>query len=145
MCEPYGWDVVTPLDDAPGIPRLGAADPWAQAYNTFDHYQQHVRDCDVVVADLNDYHGWEPNSDTSFECGLAFQLGKPMVGYMSDTRRMIDRIPNRGEESQYADLSGAKAENFDYPINLMFASSMPILQGSLADLLPRIAEQIGRG
>lgn len=143
LCVPYGWEVITPADPAPGVIPTDDPDPWVQAYHLFDRYQQHVRDCDVVIADLNDYHGWEPNSDTSFEAGLGFQLGKRLFGYMADTRRMIDRIPNRGQAAEYADLSGAKAENFDYPINLMFASSMPILCGSLEDVLPQIAADLG--
>lgn len=142
LCAPFGWDVITPIDDAPGVPRLTEGNPWTLAANTFAHWESHVRDCDVVIADLNDYHGWEPNSDTSFECGLGFQLGKRLFGYMDSTDRMIDRVPNLGADAQYADLAGAKAENFDYPINLMFASSMPVLQGDLESVLPTIAAQL---
>lgn len=135
----YGWQVLTPLDDVPGVERVVGEDRWASAYSTFDRCQQLVRSCDVIIADLNDYHGLEPNSDTSFECGFGFQLGKRLFGYMSDTRRMIDRIPNLGPQFAHADLAGAKAETFDYPINLMFASSMPIFEGKLEDIAGQVA------
>jgi len=144
LCDKLGLDAVTPLDPARGVPDLQSdPDPVVRASNLFDNYQQHVRDCDVLVADLSDYHGLEPNSDTSFECGMAFQLGKRLFGYMADDRLMIDRIPNLGPEHDYADLAGAKAENFNYPINLMFASSMPIVSNSFADAVALAARSLG--
>lgn len=124
-----GLDVVTPLDDAPGVERAESPDPYTRAGNDFARWQAHVRGCDAVVAGLDDYHGREPNSDTSFECGTAFQLGKRLFGYMEDARPMRERIANLGPEGEYRDQAGSNVENFDYPINLMFASSMPIYEG----------------
>lgn len=141
--ERLGWDVVTPLDPLPGVEPVITQDRWTDACLTFDRCQQHVRDCDLVIADLNDYHGREPSSDVAFECGLGFQLGKRLFGYMNDTRRMIERIPNLGPEREYADLAAAKAENFDYPINLMFASTMPIFQGPAESAMQTVAEALG--
>ena len=71
-------------------------DPCARAYHIFHRQQQHVRDCDILIANLNDFHGWEPDSDTAFECGMAFQLGKKLYGYMDSAARMIDRVPQPG-------------------------------------------------
>lgn len=49
---------------------------------------------------------------------------------MSDTTIMKDRIPNYGPDYEYRDECGRNAENFNYPINLMFSGSMPILEAS---------------
>lgn len=98
--------------------------------------------CSGVLADLADFRGWEPSADVSFECGLATQLGMPVVGHMPDTRHMVDRIPHLGAERDYRDLAGANVENFDYPINLMFASSMPVVEGDAAAGLRAIAERV---
>lgn len=136
-CEQIGLYPITPLDDAPGIPRIESDDPYIRAANTFAHNQQHVRNCDILIANLNDFHGWEPDSDTSFECGMAFQLGKRLFGYMEDTRIMKDRVPHLGD-AENRDACGCNVENFDYPINLMFASSMPLLKGSFYDALKEI-------
>lgn len=140
LCEKYGFYAIVPTDEAPGVPSVASDDPYTQAYHIFDRQQQHVRNCDIVIANLNDFHGWEPDSDTSFECGMGFQLGKKLYGYMADTTRAIDRIPNFGPEREYRDACGCNAENFDYPINIMFASSMPIVQGEFEDALRRAAQ-----
>lgn len=120
-----GCDVVTPFDWA--VAKTELEDPLAQAYNLFDNWQQHVRDCDILIGELSDYHGLEPSSDVSFECGMAWQLGKKCVGVMSDTTITFKRIPHYSDSP--ADVAGSGVENFNYPLNLMFSSSMPIVQG----------------
>lgn len=142
LCEQHGYDAVCPLDAAPGVELVESEDPYTRAYNLFDHWQQHVRNCDILVADLSDFHGWEPNSDVSFEAGMAWQLGKSCFGYMPDTTIMRQRIPHYENGRDWA---GSNVENFAYPINLMFASSMPVLQGGFEDVLPQVAEAMKQG
>lgn len=140
LCEGYGFEAVSPLDPAPGVPETASDDPYAKAYNLFDRWQQHVRNCDVVVGDLNDFHGWEPNSDVSFEMGMAWQLGKKCFGYMADTSPMQKRIPHYGPDKDTRDICGCQVEDFNYPINLMFASSMPVLEGGFEAVMAQVAE-----
>ena len=64
-----------------------------------------INNCDIILADLNDFYGYEPNADVSFECGMAFQLRKKMYAFMDDIGRMIDRVPNKGEENSCHDIS----------------------------------------
>lgn len=128
ICEAKGLEVLTPMDPLPGEAK-STGDPWVDGYRQFCRNQRHVRDCDLVLADLNDFHGWEPDADTSFECGMAVQLGKKVYGYMDQTGRMIDRVPNFGPDHEFRDHCGCNVENFDYPINLMFSASMPIFEG----------------
>lgn len=137
-----GFRVIVPTDEVRDIPEGLESDPYARAYHIFDRQQQHVRDCDILVANLNDFHGWEPDSDTSFECGMAFQLGKKLYGYMDSTARMIDRVPSLGPEKEYRDICGCNVENFDYPINLMFASSMTLIQGDVYAAIARAVQDI---
>lgn len=137
-----GFCALVPTDEVRELPEKLMDDPYARAYHIFHRQQQHVRDCDILIANLNDFHGWEPDSDTAFECGMAFQLGKRLYGYMDSTSRMIDRIPNLGPEKEYRDLCGCNVENFDYPINIMFASSMTIVQGTFADALTKAAQDM---
>ena len=144
LCRERGLEAVVPTDPVPGAAAADSDDPYANAYRVFLRQQQHVRDCDVLLANLNDFHGWEPDSDTSFECGMAYQLGKNLYGYMDDTRRMIDRVPNLGPAHEYRDACGCNAENFDYPINLMFSSSMPIWEGSFEEALEQTAADLRR-
>lgn len=137
-----GLRIAVPTDEVRDVSGDWEDDPYARAYHIFDRQQQHVRDCDILVANLNDFHGWEPDSDTSFECGMAFQLGKKLYGYMDSTARMIDRVPSLGPEKEYRDICGCNVENFDYPINLMFASSMPIIQGDVFAAVMRAVQDM---
>lgn len=130
ICRAHGLYAIVPTDEVPGLPAADTEDVYANAYLTFLRQQQHVRDCDILLANLNDFHGWEPDGDTAFECGMAYWLGKKSFGYMESTLRMIDRIPNFGEASGYRDACGCNAENFEYPINLMFSGSMPIFEAA---------------
>lgn len=144
LCAKQGIEAIVPGDEAPGVPAIESDDPYTRAYNLFDRYQQHVRNCDIVIANLGDFHGWEPSSDTAFECGMAFTLGKKCYGYMADTTIMRKRIPHYGAERQYRDIYGNDVENFNYPINLMFSSSMPIFEGDFEAVVARVAEDLQR-
>ena len=139
LCAHYGLDAVTPLDGT--LPDEGT-DRYAKAFQTFENNQHHIQQCDVVLANLNDFHGWEPDSDTAFECGLGYILGKKLYGYMDNNCKMIDRVPNFGEAREFRDQCGCNVENFDYPINCMFAGSMPILGGSFEQVLKEVVEDL---
>ena len=130
LCREYGFDAVTPLDPARGEPEDAGENLYQRAAGQFYRLQRHVRDCDMILANLNDFRGFEPSTDVSFECGMGFQLGKKLFGYMNDTRIMKERVPNYGSQREYRDECGRNAENFDYPINLMFSSSMPIFKAA---------------
>ena len=144
ICEARGLVALTPMDPLPGEAEA-TGDAYVDAYRQFRRNQQHVRDCDLILADLNDFHGWEPDADTSFECGMAVQLGKKAYGYMADTTRMIDRVPNFGPDHEFRDHCGCNAENFNYPINLMFSAPMPIFQGQFEQVLDMaLADYLGK-
>lgn len=140
-CREKGLHPLTPFTKM-SAPTPESEDPLAAAYQTFLNNQQNVRNCDVILGNLNDFHGWEPESDTSFECGMGFQLGKKLYGYMSDTTIMRERVPNRGPNYEWRDLCECNTENFNYPLNLMFSSSMPILEGDAYAAIDRIADDL---
>lgn len=139
LCQEYGYDVLTPLDRAAGE-EMGE-NPYQLAAQQFYRFQKHVRSCDIILADLNDFRGHEPSCDVSFECGMGYQLGKKLFGYMRDTSKMRERIPNYGRDREYRDECGRNAEDFDYPINLMFAGSMPIIK---ADCFKQAVDEMHR-
>lgn len=139
ICKEYGIEARTPLDQAEGVTQAEFTNPYQKAANLFENYQRQIRDCDLVIANLNDYRGYECSNDTGFECGMAFQLGKALYGYMEDARPMKARVPHLGEENGFRDMNGCNVEDFDYPLNLMFGSSMTILEGRFEDVVKRIA------
>ena len=138
ICKRYGLYAIAPIDKAPGVETIESDDPYTRAYNIFYRNQQHVRNCDIIIANLNDFHCWEPESDTSFECGMAFQLGKKLYAYMDDVSIMKERVPNLGEAHEYRDACGCNVENFDYPVNLMFSSSMKIFEGKFEKIIEQV-------
>ena len=143
VLEKYGFEAIVPTDDAPGVENIETDDPYAKAYNLFDRYQQHVRNCDIILSDLNDYRGgYEPASDVAFEAGMAFELDKKRYAFMDNIGPMIDRIPNGGEENGFRDFNGMNVENFNAPVNLMFGASFKLLDGSFEDVVRKMREDL---
>lgn len=142
MCKELGLIAITPADSVPGVEGGNSDDVMVKAFRQFDRNQQSIRNCDAVIACLNDYYGYEPDSDTAFECGMAFQLGKKLYGYMDDVSYMIKRVPNEEKDGVYRDPCGCTVENFNYPVNLMFSSSMPIYGGTFAQIIGKVATDL---
>ena len=105
-------------------------------------WERQIRRSAVCVFDLNDWNRYEPSGDAGFLAGLAWQLGKKTIGFMDDPRRMRDRIPHGGPDQQYKDAFGNDVENFNYPINLMFASAMPIVPWTGPDALAKYVAEL---
>lgn len=144
VCAKYGLNAVAPTDWGDSVKKIDTDNPYVWAANVFDNYQQHVRECDIIIADLNDYRGYEVNNDVGFECGMGFQLGKKLYGYMENTSPLIERIPHMGEENEFRDHTGCNVENFNYPANLMFSCSMDIIQGQFEDIVKKVASEYSR-
>jgi nucleoside 2-deoxyribosyltransferase len=142
ICNNYGLEAVTPLDQAPGVEKIITDNPYTWATNVLDNYQQHVRNCDIIIADLNDFRGYELSNDVGFECGMGFQLGKKLYGYMDNTDHMIYRIPHLGKDKEFRDQTGSNVENFNYPANLMFACSMKIFEGNFEEIIKKVVEDL---
>ena len=145
----YGLVAVAPSD---GLDEAGwtVNGPWggdmgplyARAAALTRHSADLIRGCDAVIADLNDYRGYECSNDVGFECGMAFEWGKKLYGYMDDTRPCIERLPHLGEQNEFRDMTGSNVENFGYPINLMFACSMKIYEGKFEEIVKAVAEDL---
>ncbi len=145
ICSKYGFEAVSPLDFYDEIPAPKTDDAYANAFYLFQNYVNHVQNCDVLIADLNDFHGREPNSDISFESGMAWQLGKKCYGMMDDIRPMAQKFEHKKTETgPLKDIYDFDVENFDYPINLMFSSSMPIFEGTFEKVMAKVKEDYSK-
>jgi nucleoside 2-deoxyribosyltransferase len=71
-----------------------------------------VRSADAVVAILD---GADPDSGTSFECGLAYALGLPIVAVRSDFRAGGDALPGQKLATINLMLSQACSRIVDMP------------------------------
>ncbi len=80
-----------------------------------------IHAADIVVANLNPFRGFEPDSGTVFEVGYARALGKDVFCYATDRRNMIKRL--RDYQQLPADAvfcrEGKVIENFNLSHNLM--------------------------
>lgn len=144
LCRKNGLTAVSPLEDAPGFSRIETNNPYTLASNLFDNYQRHVRHCDIIISNLNDYRGYEPCNDVGFECGMGFQLGKKLYGYMDSTEHLIHRLPHFGAAKGFRDQTGCNVENFNYPANLMFSCSMKIFEGRFEEIILKVADDLRR-
>jgi len=81
-----------------------------------------IKNADCILANLNSFRGFEPDSGAVFEVGFATALGKIVVGYSNDIRPMIEQLRDHQllDDKQMTDKDGLMVENFDLPNNLMF-------------------------
>lgn len=142
LCASYGLEAVTPLDGISAFLKTENVNPYTRAAVLAKNYRRLVAGCDAVLADLSNYRGYECANDVGFECGMGFSMGKKLFGYMEDTRPCIEKIPHLGETAGFRDMTGSNVENFNYPINLMFGSSMKIFKGVLKDAILRVADEL---
>lgn len=139
LCNKYGLEAIVPTDWADEVVEIKTDNLYLKTANIFDNYQQHVRNCDIIIADVNNYKGYECSNDVAFECGMGFQLGKKLYGFMDDARAMKDRIPHLGEAREYRDMCGCNVENFNYPLNLMLGCSLKVFEGNFEKVIKEIA------
>jgi len=84
---------------------------------------------DVVVANLNPFRGAEPDSGAVWEAAFAIGMGKFVVGYLSSSAPLIERVRALDGLAPTAvvDCNGASIEDFGLPLNLMLAHGLSAL------------------
>jgi len=134
LCAEYGHRGLYPLDHAlpEGLQGTAAARWICQANCAL------IRQADVVLANLNDFRGHEPDSGTAFELGFAAALRKPVWAYLADTR------PLRAQLGGAQDAQGWTVEDFGLPRNLMLAASATLVAGDARAALAAMAAQAQR-
>jgi nucleoside 2-deoxyribosyltransferase len=79
-----------------------------------------IRRSDALLANLNLFRGFEPDSGTVFEVGMAVALGKPVWAYFEPIASLRERVPH---DERGLDEQGHLVEDFGLPRNLMLACS----------------------
>lgn len=106
----------------------------------FTHDLNHIKRTDIIIANLNDYRGNEPDSGTAVECGLAWGFGHRCFAFIDDARPMPQRfkgVKKVREDGTVTDKDGANLEDFDSPLNLMFCD-FTVFEGEFEDALKGI-------
>lgn len=113
ICAKYGFEGLYPLDN--------------ECDNARDIYEGNIsliKEADYVIANVNTFRGYEPDSGTAFEIGYAAALGKMVAAYTSEHRPMKEWVK---------DENGYTVENFGYPVNLMIAMGARLVIGDAED------------
>ncbi len=133
----FGFIGLFPLDNE--IPPQN--DPRQTARAICDANLELIHAADIVMANLNPFRGFEPDSGTVFEIGYARALGKDVFCYAADRRNMIDRLRDYQQLPADAALcrDGKVIENFELSHNLMLIDL--IVADTARSCLEVIAEQ----
>lgn len=133
LCLKYGIIGIYPEDAEPEDefpPYTPKDDSMRETeYHFFIRDVNHIRRSDMILAQLEDYHGCEPDSGTAFECGVAAALGYHLYAYTNSTAPMLERVQcekRQRPDGSWEDMEGNKIEDFDYPLNLMFSGCMKV-------------------
>ena len=112
----------------------------------FNRDINHLKYCDMVITQMEDFYGTEVESGTSFECGIGASYGKMLYGYLEDTRSMVERIKvplHTRADNCLASEDGIMVEDFDFPVNHMF-KDFEIIKGDLEDCLKKIRKDLDK-
>lgn len=146
LCEKYGIIGFYPADAAPDdeFKEYEKKDDSLHEMEVqmFTHDLNHIKRTDIIIANLNDYRGNEPDSGTAVECGLAFGYGHRCFAFIDDARPMPQRfkgIKKTRADGTVTDKDGANLEDFDSPLNLMFCE-FTIFEGDFETALKGIRE-----
>lgn len=135
LCEKYGFEGLYPLDNVIDFNQ----EKRKIAQDIFLANKKLIEQCDIVIANLNQFRGKESDSGTVWECGYAFGLNKEVYGYISYEGSYLEQFSENEKKLSnniYHDLQNRAIEDFDYPLNLMIScSAKRIFVGKLEDVL----------
>lgn len=143
ICADLGMEAILPIPPqplaGPGVTEPGDRD---RARLIFHACLDAVARADAVVANLTPFRGGEPDSGTVVEAAAAYFLGKPVVGYTTETRCVHEYLGARkNDDGALLCRDGALIEQFGLPCNLMVACVCgEIVIGGVEAALARVAE-----
>lgn len=127
LCEHYGFEGLYPLDNAAPEHLSGIElAQWIYEANI-----ALIEAADMVVANVNPFRGYEPDSGTIFEIGYAKARGKKVWVYTEQQQDLRHQVPHK----EGIDKEGYVVEDFGLNINLMIACSVDGQASSFEDCL----------
>lgn len=97
----------------------------------------HIDNADIVMANVENFRGHEPDSGTVFEIGYAIGRGKAVWCYNVPTINLIEQIPC---DSAYNDRDGNAVENFGWSRNLMLVHACHFVAGDAQSCIQAIGK-----
>ncbi|ETD70024.1 nucleoside deoxyribosyltransferase [Pelistega indica] len=116
LCTQYGFTGLYPLDNHAPEGLSGAE----LAHWIYQANINLINQSDIVVANVNPFRGFEPDSGTVFEIGYAKAKGKTVAVYTQQQITLRSQIPHQHGK----DIQGYEVEDFGLNLNLMIACSV---------------------
>lgn len=106
ICDKYGIIALFPSDEPvedeykPYIPKDDSLKE--RAIKIYVHNCNQMKRCDMVIAQLDNWRSFAPDSGTAWETGYCLALNKPCYGYVTD----YNYLYNRSTFDKYVDEDG---------------------------------------
>ena len=113
----------------------------------YEGNKQMLESADVVLANLSDFRGHDPDAGTVWEVAYAVAKGIPVIAYTASEHTLKDRMVLAGQaeciDGVWYDSSGRRIENFGNKVNLMLQYSVDhIVVGTIRDGLDYVKNHI---
>ena len=126
----YGIEGIFPPDPAPENDPIAPYERKNDSeqefwYGIFMDDVNHMRRSDMVIAQLQDWRGAQPDSGTCFECGYSAATGKRLYAWCEDTESLAERrkaIATADEDGVLRDSEGYAFEDRGFPLDSSFAT-----------------------
>ena len=142
ICERYGFIGMSPMDEDKSID-FSIKDKRELARQIFEKDARYVRECDIIVANFNNFRGWEPDGGMAFECGYGYALGKAIYGFMADGRNCTEKFT----EETYVDEHGTRRDMRGLTLepgltNLMLTAPSTVVEGDFETAIKRLRSDL---
>lgn len=115
ICERYGFEGLYPTFLLPADLFSGKYDKNFVGDEVNKKCIQGIVDCDIIIANITPFRGFEMDSGTAFEVGVARGLNKEIYGYSQDNRTYIERMEQSGG-GVFRDKSGVARDKNGFAI-----------------------------
>lgn len=147
VCEQHGVTPIFPIPDdenmdQPGLEGVVTQGSPEMAQEIMLECISSIHSADAIIANLTPFRGDEPDSGTVFEVATAYTLGKPVVGYTTDNRTIMERHPDAPvtDAGGRVDRQGCLIEHFGLPCNLMVAQACTVMVNDVAGAIAAVVQ-----
>lgn len=127
-CQKYGFEGMFPLDNA--IENF--ENNQETANRIFKANVEMIRKCDIVLANMHPFRGPSMDVGTAWEMGMAFALGKTVVGYNCNQSTLREKTL---DADVYRTPDYPQVEDFGLIDNLMLTESCEFMAMDLENAL----------
>ncbi len=144
LCKKEGFVGISPMIGLEGVGEEldFKKDKKEVAKTIFQNNLKYIEKSDIIIANLNNFRGWELDAGVCFEIGYAYTKNKKIYGFMSDTRPCYEKyIGNVHKDGVFwRDDNGAFFEGG--VCNLMISGHATIVEGDFEAALLRVKNDL---